>query len=443
MSCKYKKTGLFLLLFLSSCVLISCQGDRANVISPTNQLVTSEEKTIEPGTSELKPTVLVTPSPIMFEQSPDDQVIGYADMVVDKLQECNVSINLLSSIDLTQFDVRTENVDIYFLNKDINHLVVNYVTDEMGRILILEKDNDGNWTAVTTIEKPYPLYVVSVSPSGKYLLLLFQTDTNSQQTALFDLDQLEIISTSNEFRLISGLGWSADESKLIVPLKWDSINPDPAAGIAEIYEIPSLDHKKTVIWPEEPLWIEYGFWISPVSGEEEKFLFRTFNGVYLYKGEYIELVKGVNTRDYNFNINVAWVDSDKYVASYLEKKSFGAEDYWITKLGIFEEAQQLKEYTVLFSSTLSYSSISYVDYDPNGKEVTVFSLYTDRILRFEFFDQTLNNPCQVNIKELLSQLDPSILERELFDPQFISNDIFYIYNERDEIISIYQIVWEP
>ncbi|QRN83895.1 hypothetical protein JR338_03880 [Chloroflexota bacterium] len=408
-----------------------------------DQVIGSEEKTTSPGAPEQVPSATSTLTPTMFVESPEDRFISYADIVADELPECNVSINTLSTIDLTQFTIQSEDIDIDFLSTEIDHLVLNDVTDQMGRILILEKDNDGNWTAVTTIEKPYPLYVVSVSPSGKYLLLLFQTDTNSQQTALFDVDQLEIISTSNEVRLISGLGWSADESKLIVPLKWDSIDPDPAAGIAEIYEIPSLEHKKTVNWPDDPLWIEYGFWISPALGEEEKFLFRTLTGVYLYEGDDIEAVNGLNTRDYNFNIHVAWLDGDKYAASYLEKNSFGGEDYWINKLGIFEDAQQLADYTVQFSSTLGYSSVSYLEYDPNVHEMTLVSPHTDTILRFELVDQTLKNHCQVDIKELIGQLDPSILEKRLVDPLFLSDDIFYIYNDSDEIITVYQIVWVP
>ncbi len=437
------QTRLFLLSFLFICVLVSCQGNATNGNTPTDQFIASEEETIEPGTPEPNPSSTATMTATLT-QSLEDQGRAYADIAIDDLPECKVSLDMLSYIDLSQFNLQMEDLSEEFLNKDINRLIINDVTDEMGRILILDRGEDGKWTLSYSYEEPYPIYLVSVSPSGKYLVLALQYDINSRkQVAIFDVEQLRIVGTSNEVRIIPELGWSSDESKLIIPLRWGTMDPDPAAGIAEIYEIPSLEHLKTVGWPDDIYWIEYGFWASPDPDYMEKFLFRTAKGVYLYQGESIEVVEEIYTEGYYFNINVDWIDGDKYVASYVEEISFEGEDYWFMKLGTFEETQQLDEYTIFTSGTLGSSTVSHLEYAPYDQEVTLSTYYNNRILRFELSNQILNNPCQVDIRKLLGQLDSSILEKEYVDPIFISDDIFYLENMEDEKITVYQITWEP
>ncbi|QRN84572.1 hypothetical protein JR338_12620 (plasmid) [Chloroflexota bacterium] len=371
-----------------------------------------------------------------------EQGRAMANGTIADLPLCQASMEVLSSIDISKVGIDGENSWRPHFNDTYDRLVISEQREGYTRITILDKTLGDQWEIVYASDfTELRSYQVELSPSGKYIALIYPTFVS-----LFDVDLQQIVGKMTPHS--QTIRWSWDESTIAVPLPRGICDPSfeyagepPQIILFKLYSVPSLEYLGSVTVPDESVWFLRNLWWVPDENDPDRYLLQMLQRMLLYEDGAFTEVEGLDVDLFSI-ILVEWIDENYYLSSYyLSEHDYSGEreKYYLVELGLFNRSQQLDEY-ILFMDESIEGLDRYIDieYNPQTGGVVADPLSLNTMLHFDIINQSLKNPCVAYLDQIMD--DSGIEADEDFYLDMISENVGFSFDEVQ--IIFYQINWE-
>ena len=382
-----------------------------------------------------------TPTDIRVETGFEEDSVVHQETTFIDLPICQATAKIYSRIDLLELDIQVSDYSISESMSNSNRLLLSQINNGITRIITLEKKNDESWSILIDKQLPYEVDSVKLSPFGRYIGLSY-TKSAGSYVGLFDIDrnrffQENLVLSSNPI-----VYWSFDEQFLFVPIYDHPVDSIVETEMVEIFDTSTFSLIKTLHWPnDEKKFLLHWFWINPTNNNQ--FIFRTYSNFYYYNNGNIGIITGLPFNDLFSNVDINWINNEKYYAGYREllKSTSDNVESTLIKLGLFDQTDQLAEYIIVFDNNYTYIYNLKGNIEEGG--ITISTSYYQSLLRFSSDGQDLQEPCQIPMKKLIDPAYDMYSEEkyEMLNSRIINDDLFFITTE-DEII-FYHITWEP